>query len=51
MSQRQSKKVRIERRKMEKETAEMRRRLDYLERRPPMWNIPAYIKWRREGLK
>ena len=51
MSQKQSKRVRAERRKMEQQTAEMRRRLAYLERRPLVWNLPAYIKWRKEGLK
>ncbi len=51
MSQKQSKRVRAERRKMEQETAEMRRRLAYRERRPPLWNLPAYIKWRMEGMK
>ena len=44
MSQKQSKRVRTERRKMEQETAEMRRRLAYLERRPTAWNLSAYIK-------
>lgn len=51
MSQKQSKKVRAERRRMDKEFAEMIRRLDYLERRPPVWNLPAYIKWCKEKTK
>lgn len=51
MSQKQSKRVRAERRKMQQETAEMRRRLAYLERRPPLWKLSAYIKWRMEGMK
>lgn len=40
-------------RQFEKELSERYRnmfeRVDYLERRPPVWRLLAYIKWRKEG--
>ena len=42
-------------RRFEKELSKRYRdvfdRVDYLERRPPIWRLMSYIKWKKEGTK
>lgn len=49
MSQRQCKRYRKAIKKLEKEQERFWRMVEYLERRPPVWRVLAYIKWAREG--
>lgn len=49
MNQRQCKRQRKAAKKLDQERERFWRVLDYLERRPPVWRLLAYIKWRREG--
>ena len=48
MSQRQCKKYRKAIKKLDEERERFWRVMDYLNRRPPVWRLLAYIKWRRE---
>lgn len=49
MSQRQCKKMRKFMRKYEKQIKINFEILDYYGRRPPVWKIAAYIRWKKEG--
>ena len=49
MNQRQCKRYRKAIKKLDKERERFWRAIDYLNRRPPVWRIRSYIKWRKEG--
>lgn len=51
MSQRQCKKYRKAIKKLDEERERFWRMVDYFRRRPPVWRIFSYLKWRMEGRK
>ena len=49
MSQKQCKRYRKALKKLVLEREQFWRIYDYLNRRPPVWRVLSYIKWRKEG--
>lgn len=49
MNQKQCKRQRKAAKWLDQERERFQQIRDWLERRPPMWRVLAYIKWRREG--